>query len=90
MCVYLNLRNRANKFACIKYVLTHITNYQHVSIAFFDQQDRIARVLRIKQFAIIMKMITAKEIETYWQIIICDKTYFIRVNLLVLLRKIKY
>jgi hypothetical protein len=31
---YLNLRNKTNKCTCIKCVLSHITDYQYVSIAF--------------------------------------------------------
>jgi len=35
-------------------------------------------------------MMTAEVIKTYWQLIVCDKIYFIHVHLLVLLRKGKY
>ena len=31
---YLNLRNKTNKCTFIKYVSSHIINYQHVSIPF--------------------------------------------------------
>jgi hypothetical protein len=31
---YLNLCNKTNKCICMKYALSHIINYQHVSIAF--------------------------------------------------------
>ena len=31
---YLNLCDKTNKCTCIKYVLSHIINYQHISIAF--------------------------------------------------------
>jgi len=30
---YLNLFNKANKCTCVKHVLSHISNHQHVSIA---------------------------------------------------------
>ena len=30
---HLNLCNKTNKFTGIKYILSHIINYQHVSIA---------------------------------------------------------
>jgi hypothetical protein len=33
--VYLtNLCNKTNQCTCIQYVLSHITNYEHVSVAF--------------------------------------------------------
>jgi len=31
---YLNICNKTNQCTCIKYVLSHIINFQHVSIAF--------------------------------------------------------
>jgi len=32
--VWLNVCNKTNQCICIQYVLSHITNYQHVSIDF--------------------------------------------------------
>ena len=65
---YLNICNKTDKCTCMKYVLSHIINYQHVSIAF-------AIIIRVflQQIVHLEPLIVIISLLTPWSRVLLEK-----------------